>query len=460
MKHKALSAMALWTGPLGAVSLGLLLYISGFEIQVGLTAGITFLCAVWWVFEPLPIPATSLLPLALFPLTGILTGKEVAHAYGHPMILLLLGGFMLSRALEKSGAHQRIALGMIRLFGTGSEKKLIFGFMAASAMLSMWISNTATTLMLLPVAQAALESSGSKKMATPLFLGIAYSASVGGLGTPVGSPPNLIFLKSYGELTGHEPGFLSWAAWGMPVVFIFLPLMGLWLTREVKGRIKPRIPRSGLWSKAEIRVLGVFALTAFFWITRKEPFGGWSGLLDLPTANDASVALMAIILLFIIPGNQKDEKLLDWETANTVPWGILILFGGGLAIATAFNNSGLSVIMGQTLSGVGTFPVVLILAVICLFVTFLTEITSNTATVNLLMPVLASASVAANVDPFILMLPAALSASCAFMLPVATAPNTIVFGSGKISIESMVREGFILNLIGVLVISLITYLFI
>lgn len=458
MDTQALKNLTIYVGPLAAAALALSLKFMGYQSPMCMTAGITMLCAVWWVFEPIPIPATSLIPLALLPLCGVLKGSEIAGAYGHPMILLLLGGFILSKAMEHSGTHKRIAMAMIRICGSGGERTLVMGFMAASAFLSMWISNTATTLMLLPVAIAILGKDQNPQLAAPLLLGVAYSASLGGIGTPVGTPPNLIFLTTYAQTTGKELSFLDWMKWGVPVVLVFLPMMGLWLTRGLKGKTTFKAPESGPWRKEEVRVLLIFALTALAWITRSEPFGGWSHLLKTPYANDASVALCAVILMFLCPnGKAKGEKLLNWETASKIPWGILILFGGGIAIAKAFGSSGLSKELGLLISTVTALPVIALILMIALSVTFMTEITSNTATTNLLMPVLASAALASDLEPSILMVPAAMSASCAFMLPVATAPNSIVFSSHKITVRQMVREGFMLNLIGAFVITALCY---
>jgi sodium-dependent dicarboxylate transporter 2/3/5 len=399
--------------------------------------------------------------LGVFPLLGILDGKQVAQAYGDPLILLLMGGAMLSKAMEKSGAHRRLALYMVNLFGSHDQRRLIFGFMVASAVLSMWVSNTATTLMLLPVAYAVLESADSpalaNKLAVPLFLGIAYSASIGGLGTPIGSPPNVVFLKIYAEATGVAIGFGQWMLWAVPVVLLMVPAAGIWMTRNLDRGTPLSIPQVGDWRSEESRVLVIFGLTALAWITLREPFGGWSLLFDLPSANYAAVALTSVVLMFVLP-NGHGGKLLDWESASTIHWGVLLLFAGGIAIAKAFAVTGISEAIGQSLSAVTRLSIIAIVAIVALSVTFLTEITSNTATTTLLMPILAAASLGAGIEPALLMLPAALSASCAFMLPVATAPNAIVFGTGKIGVLQMVREGFTLNLIAAAVITAVVFL--
>jgi sodium-dependent dicarboxylate transporter 2/3/5 len=449
--------VGLTLGPLLAAVAFFTLQSFGWQGTACWTAAITIICAVWWIFEPIPIPATSLIPLATLPIIGVLTPAQVGESYGSPLVLLLMGGFILSTAMEKSGAHRRVALGMVNLFGGNSSRRLVFGFMAAAAVLSMWISNTATTLMLLPVALAVIERSDDDNLAIPLLLGIAYAASVGGIGTPIGTPPNLVFREIYWENTGIEIGFLTWMSWGVPIVLIFVPIIALWLTRRLNHQGHVDMPKVGAWQTEERRVFIVFAFTALAWITRSQPFGGWKTWLDVPGANDASVALLAVVAMFLIP-NGKGSRLLDWETAGRIPWGMLILFGGGIAIAKAFVISGMSAALGNALAGIAGWPILAMMAVICLCITFLTEMTSNTATTTLMMPILAAAAIAAGIAPEALMVPAAMSASCAFMLPVATAPNTIVFSTGWFTTRLMAREGLVLNFVGVIVISVMCYL--
>lgn len=446
------STIFIWVGLVAAAVAWGALSMTGWESSACWAAAVCVLCAIWWITEPIPIPATSLIPLALFPAFGVLTPTQVGASYGSPLILLLMGGFILSTAMEKSGAHRRVALGMVNLFGGSSSRRLVFGFMAAAAVLSMWISNTATTLMLLPVALAVIDRSDDPHLATPLLLGVAYAASVGGIGTPIGTPPNLIFRQIYEQTTGTEVAFFTWMTWGIPVVVLFVPIIGLWLTRSLGHQGHVEMPEVGRWQTYEKRVFIVFSITALVWITRGQPLGGWSTWLDMPGANDAGVALMAVVAMFLIPSGQGG-KLLDWETAVKIPWGMLILFGGGIAIATAFVESGLSTALGDLLSGIATWNIILMLAVLCLTITFLTEMTSNTATTTLMMPILAAAALAAGIEPALLMVPAAMSASCAFMLPVATAPNTIMFSTGRFAIRTMAREGFVLNLLGAVVIT-------
>ncbi len=449
---------ALWLGPLLAGLVAAVMIASGHGRDMAIVGSVAVLCVVWWVFEPLPIPVTSLLPIALLPLLGVLTPAEVGQAYGSPLILLLLGGFLLSKAMEHSGAHRRIALGMVNLFGASSGRRLVMGFMAAAAVLSMWISNTATTLMLLPVALAVLDATDQKdSLAAPLLLGIAYAASVGGVGTPIGTPPNLIFMQVYRENTGIAISFTQWMGWAIPVVILMVPAMALVLTRNLRGSLSVELPEVGAWRTEERRVMIVFGLTALAWITRSEPFGGWKTWLGLPQANDASVALLAVVLMFLLP-NGRGGRLLTWQRAATIPWGVLLLFSGGICLAKGFVNSGLSGLLGDWLSGMTFIPLYALILLICLVVTFMTETTSNTASTTLLMPVLAAAALAAGIAPEQIMVPAAMSASCAFMLPVATAPNSVVFGSGLITTSRMAREGVILNFLGAGVISVVCYL--
>lgn len=458
--QQQLRHLALFLGPVLAALVYFLMSSSGFTHPASITAAIASLCAVWWIFEPIPIPATSLIPIAAFPAFDVLSAKQVAEAYGHWLILLLMGGFILSTALEKSGTHRRLALGMIRLVGSHSEKRIVFGFMVASAALSMWISNTATTLMLLPVAMAIIQcgpdNENTRKFAIALLLGLGYAANIGGVGTPIGTPPNLLFMNFYAQATGEVISFIDWMMWALPIVILFVPLMWLWLTRKLKAHQSYDLPPVGKWRTEEKRTMAVFAVVALLWIFRTGPYGGWSELLGLEHANDASVALLGVIAMFMIP-NGKGCKLLDWETANKIPWGVLLLFAGGIAIASAFTASGLSEVIGNSMGFLTDLPPLLLIVSICLIVTFVTELTSNTATAALLMPILAAAGVAADMDPAILMFPAAISASCAFMLPVATGPNAVIFSSNRLSVELMVRNGFIMNLIGAGIITLVVY---
>ncbi|MCH2130681.1 MAG: SLC13 family permease [Pirellulaceae bacterium] len=448
---------ALVLGPLLAVAVAGCTVMGNSSTAVTWTVAMTVLCASWWIFEPIPISITALIPLFVFPCVGVLTPLAVGQVMTNKVILLLLGGFILSAGMERSGAHRRLALRMVTVFGSASGRRLVFGFMAAAGLLSMWISNAAATLMLLPIALAVVENTTNSRLRTSLLLGIAYAASLGGITTPIGTPPNLVFLQVFEANTGMEPSFLNWMMWSLPVVVIMAPLTGIWLTRKLDQHEPILLPPVGRWNPAETRMMIVFVLTAILWVTRREPWGGWSQWINLPQANDAAVALTAVAIMFLIP-NGTNGKLMDLKTAIKIPWGILILFCGGIAIAKAFVSTGLSEILGNTLGQLGTFPPILLIGMVCLVVTFLTEVTSNTATTTLLLPILASAALAADVDPKILMVPATISASFAFMLPVATAPNAIVFGTQELTVRTMAREGLLLNLVGAIVVTAVCYL--
>ena len=436
---------------------GLLSHLFGQSQAASITSAVAILCVFWWIFEPIPIPVTSLVPMALLPLLGVISPADVGAAYGSPLILLLMGGFLLSKGMESTGAHTRIALTVVRLVGANEPRRLILGFMLAAALLSMWISNKATVLMLLPVALAVIASSSAPKaLAPPLLLGLAWACSIGGLGTPIGTPPTLIFMQVYEETTGTAVSFSEWMTWGIPVVAVMVPTIALVLARQVPNDLTVALPDIGEWRSAEKRVLAIFALTALAWMTRTEPFGGWREWLDMPMANDAAVAFCAVIAMFV-SRDKTGEPLISWEQASAIPWGVLLLFAGGITLAKGFVASGLSTQVGELLANLALVPTLFAIVMVAILVTALTEATSNTATTALLMPILAAASMAAHIDPLILMVPAAMSASCAFMLPVATAPNAVVFGTGQIGIQTMVRWGIWVNVLGVVVISAVVF---
>ncbi|GMM69367.1 SLC13 family permease [Alteromonas sp. MTD1] len=439
------------------------LWFAGQPSDIFLTAAITLFVAVLWVTEALPIPATSMLPFALFPLFGVLSHSQAASSLGSHVIILLMAAFMLSKGLERANLHKRFAIYMLRITGSGSALKLILGFMLTTAVLSMWISNTATILMMLPMAIAIINAVDNPRFGIALILGIAYSASLGGVGTPIGTPPNIIFMSVYEETLGSEYSFIEWMKTGVPIVILGVPIMALWLARGLKQVGTINLPEPGTWTTAEKRVLMIFGTVAMAWVFR--PF--WTAWIGVSTISDSTIAVAGVAAMFLTnSGNDNGQtdakgyrdKLLDWKTANDIPWGMLLLFAGGICIAKAFSASGLSVLMGTWLTGLSTLPVLLLVLGICLFVTFLTEITSNTATSTLLMPILAAAGLAVGVDPKLLMIPAAISASCAFMLPVATAPNAIAYSTDKFDIKTMAREGIVLNVLVAMVVTGVCYL--
>jgi sodium-dependent dicarboxylate transporter 2/3/5 len=487
--------IGLWGGPVLALAVWLLPAPAGLGPEAQRTAGVAAWMAVWWITEAVPIYVTGLIPLVLFPLLKVLKAGALASAYGHHFIYLFMGGFMLARAVERWNLHERIALTIVHRVGA-SPRRLVLGMMTATALLSMWISNTATALIMLPIGLAILAEAASlagtrleddpdlASLATCLMLAIAYGANIGGMGTLVGTPPNVVFASQMAEIFPNAPGvtFLAWMEAALPLVVVFVPLAWAYLTwvafpvrikelpggrRVVAERLAALPPLKG----PERRVAVVFGLTALAWIFRAPiDFGfatlpGWAGLLGVSGwVNDTTVAIGAALVLFVVPSGPSMQgpgtttgALLDWETARTIPWGVLILFGGGLALASGVGDSGLSDWIGGLFTGLSGMPMVLMVLMVCLVMTFLTEITSNTAISTLFMPVLAAAAVSIGEHPALLMFPAALSASCAFMMPVATPPNAIVFGSGYVRIPQMARAGFVLNLIGALLITVLVY---
>ena len=426
--------------------------------------------AVWWVTEAAPLAVTSMLPLVLFPLLGVRGVQEVAPNFSNHMIFLFLGGFILALAVERSGLHRRVALAVLDRVGS-SPRRLVWGFLTATALLSMWLSNTATTLMMLPIAAGVAARLEHDQAPGRLMLAVAYGASIGGIGTLVGTPPNLVLAGMAPRLVpGLEPiTFGSWMLFGVPFVLLFAPAAGLLLGRGLPTghRRDPGLAAEraslGPMSPREMRVAVLFAVTAVAWVTRSNlDFGvftipGWSSYLahsDL--VSDAVPAIAAAALATLLPsGDGSGARLLGWdEVRHGVPWGVLLLFGGGFAVADGVQATGVDDWLAGCLHGLALLPVPLVVLSICLITTFATEFTSNTATATLLMPVMASLARVLGVHPYLLMVPATLSASCAFMLPVATPPNAIVIGSGRVTVQQLFREGIWLNLIGAAVITL------
>lgn len=427
--------------------------------------------AIWWITEALPIAVTALLPIILFPLSGGLSLKETTASYGHKYIFLFIGGFILAIAIEKWSLHKRIALNIIKLVGT-NVVHIILGFMIATAFLSMWISNTATAVMILPVGMAIVSQLRDNPktiedenliFGKALMLAIAYSASIGGMATLIGTPPNLVLAGVVHESYGIEITFSQWFSFGFPISIFFLFLSWLYLTRIAfkfkqkefpggKDEIQRQIETLGKLSFEEKLVAFVFVLTAFAWICR-------SFLLKqfIPAIDDTIIAIFSAILLFLLPSKNNKKRLLDWNDTVKLPWGILILFGGGMALALGFESSGLAIWLGEQMTSLKTIPLILLLLILIASVNFLTEITSNLATTAMLLPVLVSLASAVGVHPYFLLVGATVAASCAFMLPVATPPNAVVFGSGYLKIEDMVKKGFWMNLISIGLLTLIVY---
>jgi len=443
-------------GPSVAAVVAAVLLGLGLGPGAALVGALTSLCAVWWTLEPIPIAATSLLPFVVLPMAGLLDRSQVSGAFGHPLILLLMGGFLLSTVMERSGAHEQLALRVVRAFGATRGPRAVLGFMVACALVSMWISNTATVLMLLPVAAAVVQrSSAPERLAAPLFLGLAWSANIGGMGTPVGTPPNALLLAEL-HAQGLPWGFAEFLRVGGPVVVLMVPMAWLWLCRGGRlAGIEVTPPVARPWSAPEVRALALFGLTIVLWVSRTAPFGGWSAALGLQQVGDHTVALAMVVLAFLLPSGDG-SRLLDWPTAVRIPWGLLLLFAGGIALGSGFRTSGLDVALGDALAQLAALPLPATVFVLALVVTFATEVLSNTATAALLMPILSAAAVGAGEPAAAWLMPAGLSASCAFMLPVSTAPNAIVVGAGHVPPRVMVREGLAMNLLGAVLITATT----
>jgi sodium-dependent dicarboxylate transporter 2/3/5 len=471
-KNSPRRIIATIAGPLLFIIILLLPPAEGMTNEARAVMAITAWIAIWWITEAIPIPVTSLLPIILFPLTGALDIVKTTSSYGHKMIFLYMGGFIIALAIEKWNLHKRIALQTIYLVGKNTDR-IILGFMLATWLLSKWISNTATTMMMLPIAVAVAKQMGGvgkedqdlvgkEKLSTsfglPLMLGIAYAASIGGITTLIGTPTNAMLSAVVKDLFDQEIDFAKWMSISLPISIILLAICWIYLVKivfPVKSsgnsdgyeEIKKELKSLGPLTSDEVKVIVIFLITAVSWITR-------SFLLKrfIPFIDDTIIALFGTILLFLIPSSKKGERLMNWETARKLPWGILILFGGGLALASGFQSSGLAEWLGGSLKNLENVSFIILLFALSAMVNFLTEVTSNVATASILLPILASLAVVMGIHPYALMIAATLSASCAFMLPVATPPNAVVFSTGYIKISQMVRAGFFLNIISIIVI--------
>lgn len=434
----------------------------------------TLWIAIWWITEAIPIAATSLLPIILFPLTGALDLETTTGSFGHRYIFLYIGGFMLAIAIERWNLHRRIALNVIKLIGT-NIKSIILGFMVATAGLSMWISNTATSVMMLPIGMAIVaqlkDNPSTKENETNIFgkalmLAIAYSASIGGVATLIGTPPNLVLAGIVQELYGVEITFAKWIFFGLPISILLLFICWYYLTNYAfsftqktfpggREEIDRQLEAIGPISYEEKMVLTVFVATAVAWISRSFVLSQL-----IPAIDDTIIAIIAAMALFIIPASKdKNRKIINWKEAVKIPWGILLLFGGGLALAAGFKDSGLAEWIGSQMTLLNGVSLIVLLLILVASINFLTEITSNLATTAMMLPILAPMALAIDVHPYLLMIGATVAASCAFMLPVATPPNAVVFGSGYLKIPDMVKAGIWMNLISIVLLTLITFFF-
>jgi sodium-dependent dicarboxylate transporter 2/3/5 len=464
--------IGLLAGPLLFLAMLLLAPPDGMSILAWRTAAVGALMATWWISEAIPIPATALLPLVLFPLLGVASISATTAPYANPVIYLFLGGFLIAMALESCGLHRRLAMFVLTLVGT-RPANLILGFMVATAFISMWVSNTATVVMMLPMASSvvALARRGetgtgntqSRTFDIALLLGIAYASSIGGLGTLIGTPPNALLAGFMLETYDIQIGFVEWMLLGVPIVLISLPFCWLLLTKWLHpvgsepiagGDVMLRKERHALGgiSRAEWTVGIITALTATGWVARP--------LLDrwLPALTDTGIAITGGLLLFTIPLSWRPLRVsLRWKEAERLPWAVLILFGGGLSLASAIQETGLAEWIGSELGGMAGWPVFAVVVVVVTVVIFLTELTSNTATSAAFLPVVASLAVGIGAAPMLLAIPTVLAASCAFMMPVATPPNAIVYGTGALTIPQMAKAGLWLNLFFMILLPLVVF---
>lgn len=446
-------------------------------------ASLAILMAVWWATEAIPIPATALLPLVVLPLSGALTMPAAAAPYANPTVLLYLGGFIIALGLERWNLHERVALNIIARAG-GRPRMLVLGFMIAAGLISMWISNTATALMMIPIALsvAQVETGGKKgPFAAALLLGVAYACSIGGVATPVGTPTNLVAVGYLDQAHGIGVSFLQWMTIGLPVAVIFTPIAWFVLTRlafkveaaavgVAGGEVQARIGALGPITAPEARIAAVFGVVALCWIVRQPALDALiaeltaSGASEMliarvrglnGTNGDALIAIAGAIATFLTPagGKAADAALMDWESAVRLPWGVVLLFGGGLSLADAIDASGLAAWLGAALSGLGMLPAILIVLIVVVVIVFMSELASNVATVTVFMPVVGALALTGDIDLMTLALPAALAGSYAFMLPVGTPPNAIVYGTGQVTMQEMIGAGFRLNLAAIALIT-------
>jgi len=466
--HITKKTIGLITGPLSFMFFLFLFRPEGLSVEGCAVLASASWIAIWWITEALPIAVTALLPIVLFPLSGGLALTKTTAAYGHKFIFLFIGGFILAIAIEKWDLHKRIALTIIKIVGT-NVSNIILGFMIATSFLSMWISNTATAVMILPIGMAIVaqlkNNSNTNERDNLLFgkalmLAIAYSASIGGMATLIGTPPNLVFAGIMKESYGIKISFFQWFKFGLPLSLLLLSICWVYLTKISykfeqkkfpggKKEIFNQLKKLGKISYEEKVILSVFVITALAWICSSFLINKF-----LPAIDDTIIAIITAIILFILPAKDRKKRLLDWKDTAKLPWGILLLFGGGMALAIGFESSGLAVWIGSQLTLLENIPLIILLLILIVSVNFLTEITSNLATTAMLLPVLVSLARAINIHPYLLLVSATVAASCAFMLPVATPPNAVVFGSGYLKINDMVKKGFWMNLISIIIITL------
>lgn len=459
-------------GPLVFILIQLFFKPQGLSPQGVAVLACTLWIAIWWITEAIPIAVTSMLPVIIFPLTGAMSIQDTTSSFGDKYIFLYIGGFVLSIAIEKWSLHKRIALNIINAIGTNSSS-IVLGFMIATGFLSMWISNTATAVMMMPIGLAIVkqfedhpdtQENENLIFGKALMLAIAYSASIGGISTLIGTPPNVIFAGVIQKFYHVEISFMQWFKIGFPVALVLMTFCWFYLVKVSFKLDKQRFPGGKAEIQRQLQKLGtikfeekaifiVFVLTALAWITR-----GFVLSKLIPGIDDTIIAMVAAVILFLIPSKRdKGQMLLTWKEAERLPWGILLLFGGGLAIASGFESTGLASWIGNQITIFQGVTLLVLLIIIVTMVNFLTEITSNLATTAMLLPVLVPVAAVLNESPYVLMVGATLAASCAFMLPVATPPNAVVFGSGYLRIPDMIRKGFVMNIFSIIIIVFFVY---
>jgi solute carrier family 13 (sodium-dependent dicarboxylate transporter), member 2/3/5 len=471
--------VGLFTGILAFIVILALPEPEGLSPQGKNAAAVVVLMSIWWISEAIPVYVTAFLPLVLYPILKILTPANTAANYGHNYALMFLAVFFLAKAIETQNLHKRIALSIINVFGT-DRKRIVLSMMIATALVSMWIANVTTALMMLPIALAILSKEGigknddQNRFASALMLGIAYSASIGGLATLIGSPTNMIFVGIFDRLFPEAPPitFFTWLKIGLPILIIFIPVFWYFIVKyfKVTGTlsdnlqvISDELKALGTMTSGERRVLYLAIATVLGWVFKDDlvlgdvVVPGWTGLFGLEGyVHDSTIAMTSAIILFALPA-AKGKRLITWKEASQVPWGVVMIVGGGYAVADGFESTGLADWLGDQLMFIQGFPFLIILIFVLAFVLMFTEFNSNTASANILLPILASTAVAASVNPLLIMIPATIACSCAFMMPAATGPNTVVLASERVSVAQMVKCGFWLNLITLVLLTVILY---
>lgn len=470
---KMIPRLGLYLGPIAFLLIYFFVQSDGLSEEARAMLALTAWMAIWWISEALPIAATAILPLIIMPLLNILQIEDVSSNYMHPTVMLYMGGFLLATAIEKWSLHRRIALNIVNLIGT-DLRMIVLGFIVATGFISMWISNSATALMMLPIGLAVVnqlktqlaksDQLVSENFGKNIMLGIAYSASIGGLGTMIGTPTNLVFAGVIEELYDYKLGFIQWMMFGVPLVIALILICWFYLVNfgnklpknfslpDGKSIIGTQLKSLGKITFEEKTVLIVFGLVCLGWVIR-------GFVLDqlIPGIDDTIIVLIGVVLVFMLPSSTPGERILDWKTAERIPWGVLILFGGGLALAEGFKVTGLADWIGSGFSMIEGISFFLLILIIVASVVFLSEVTSNVATASMILPILASVALKFDLNPLGIMVAATIAASCAFMLPVGTPPNAVVFASGFLQIRDMVKAGFWLNVISIILITLMVY---